>query len=128
VNDKAASEHLPALQQPLVIGPVVLPNRFAMAPMTTNFACGQGLVTQQLVDYLQARARGGYGLVITENLGVHASGRVMPRMAMADRDECIEGLARLARGIQSHGARAFAQISHCGRQSRSKFTGQPLRA
>ena len=128
VNDKAASEHLPALQQPLVIGPVVLPNRFAMAPMTTNFACGRGLVTQQLVDYLQARARGGYGLVITENLGVHASGRVMPRMAMADRDECIEGLARLARGIQSHGARAFAQISHCGRQSRSKFTGQPLRA
>ena len=127
MNAQAASD-LAALRQGLRIGPVELPNRFAMAPMTTNFASEQGLVTEQLVDHLQARARGGFGLVITENLGVHASGRVMPRMAMADRDECIEGLARLARGIQAHGARAFAQISHCGRQSRSKFTGQPLRA
>ena len=118
----------PHLFSPLNIGSLTLPTRFAMAPMTTNFATEQGLVTQQLVDHLEARARGGFGLVITENLGVHASGRVMPRMAMADRDECIDGLTRLARGIQNYGARAFAQISHCGRQSRSKFTGQPLRA
>lgn len=116
------------MRQTLRVGRVILPNRFAMAPMTTNFASEQGLVTPQLVDYLEARARGGFGLVITENLGVHASGRVMPRMAMADDDACIEGLARLAQAIQRHGARAFAQISHCGRQSRSKFTGQPLRA
>ena len=128
VNLMEAPRRLQALQQPLNIGTVLLPNRFAMAPMTTNFATEQGLVTQQLVDHLEARARGGFGLVITENLGVHASGRVMPRMAMADRDECIDGLTRLARGIQNYGARAFAQISHCGRQSRSKFTGQPLRA
>jgi len=128
VELRTLSANLTSMQSPLNIGSVVLPNRFAMAPMTTNFATDQGLVTTQLEDHLATRARGGFGLVITENFGVHASGRVMPRMAMADRDECIVGMSRLAQAIKSHGARAFAQISHCGRQSKTKFTGQPLRA
>lgn len=128
MTEEAFNTGAGVLQQALALGPAMLPNRFAMAPMTTNFASESGLVTPQLIDHLQSRARGGFGLIITENLGVHASGRVMPRMAMVDRDECIEGLAQLVRGIQAHGAKAFAQISHCGRQSRSKFTGQPLRA
>ncbi|MCC7288034.1 MAG: NAD(P)-binding protein [Burkholderiaceae bacterium] len=111
---------------PLRLGRLALPDRFAMAPMTTNFAGPDGEVTPQLCDYLAARGRGGFSLVVTENMGVHPSGRVMPRMVMADDDRRLTGLARLADAIRASGAMSIAQISHCGRQSKSKFTGMPL--
>ncbi len=118
--------NFPRMFSALSIGSVRLANRFAMAPMTTNYASASGEVTHALVDYLLARARGGFGLIVTENIGVHASGRVMPRMLMADRDALIPGLAGLAGALQSCGTRVFAQLSHCGRQSRPAFTGGEL--
>ena len=116
----------PHLFSPLRVGRLVLPDRFAMAPMTTNYAGLGGEVTPQLCEYLAARGRGGYSLIVTENMGVHASGRVMPRMVMADEDRHIAELSGLADAIHTTGAKAIAQISHCGRQTKSKFTGMPL--
>jgi 2,4-dienoyl-CoA reductase-like NADH-dependent reductase (Old Yellow Enzyme family) len=116
----------PHLFSPLRLGRLLLPDRFAMAPMTTNFAGLDGGVTPRLCEYLAARGSGGFSLIITENMGVHASGRVMPRMVMADEDKHIPGLTRLADAMHATGARAIAQISHCGRQTKSKFTGMPL--
>lgn len=118
----------PRMFLPMSLGGVRIANRFAMAPMTTNYASASGEVTQALVDYLEERARGGFGLVITENMGVHASGRVMPRMLMADCDSQVPGLRRMASALQAHGTRVFAQLSHCGRQSRPEFTGGVLLA
>jgi 2,4-dienoyl-CoA reductase-like NADH-dependent reductase (Old Yellow Enzyme family) len=116
----------PHLFSPLRLGQLLLPDRFAMAPLTTNFAGLDGGVTPRLCEYLAARGRGGFSLIVTENMGVHASGRVMPRMVMADEDRHIPGLAGLAAAIHASGAKAIAQISHCGRQTKSKFTGMPL--
>ncbi len=122
----AGMARYPHLFSSLRLGRLLLPDRFAMAPMTTNYADPDGAVTARLCDYLAARGRGGFSLIVTENLGVHASGRVMPRMVMADEDRHIPGLARLADAIHASGARGIAQISHCGRQTKSKFTGMPL--
>lgn len=119
-------ERYPHLFSPVRLGRLVLPDRFAMAPMTTSYAGTDGGVTPRLCDYLAARGRGGYSLVVTENMGVHGSGRVMPRMVMADADRHVPGLARLADAIRASGARSIAQLSHCGRQTKSKFTGMPL--
>ncbi len=59
---------------------------------------------------------------------MHASGRIIPRMVMVDDDRHVPGLARLAKAIRRHGAVAIGQINHCGRQNKSKVTGQPLLA
>lgn len=123
-----SNAHFPNLFSPLRIGNLEVPNRFVVPALTTNFAEENGDVGDRLINYLEARAAGGFGLVVTENLGVHASGRVMPRMGMADTDERIVHLARLAKAVKSHGALLFGQISHAGRQTRSKITGQPLLA
>ena len=64
--------------------------------VTTNYAESDGSVGDRLSDYLEARARGGFGVIITENIGVHATGRVMPRMVMGHEDRYLPGLARLA--------------------------------
>lgn len=57
------SEHI---LSPIQIGPVTLRNRMVVLPMCTNFATRQGSVTQQLLDYHEARAKGGYGLIDIE--------------------------------------------------------------
>lgn len=116
----------PHLFSPFRIGKLELPTRFATAPMTTNFANPDGSVSISLQDYLVARARGGYSLIITENMGIHPSGRVMPRMVMADSDERIPGLTGLAKAIKAEGACVIGQLSHAGRQTKSAVTGQPL--
>jgi 2,4-dienoyl-CoA reductase-like NADH-dependent reductase (Old Yellow Enzyme family) len=116
----------PNLFRPAAIGRMQLANRFVMAPMTTNYAAADGSVTPQLCEYLALRGRGGFGLIVSENIGVHPSGRVMPRMVMAHEQQFVAGLRQLAQAVHATGAKIQGQISHCGRQGRSKFTGLPL--
>jgi len=128
MTKEARNERYPRLFSPLHIGNVVVPNRFVVPAVTTNFAEKNGDAGERLINYLAARAEGGFGLVITENLGVHETGRVMPRMGMADCDERIPQLRKLAQAVKRHGAVLFGQISHAGRQTRSRITGHPLLA
>ena len=94
--------------------------------MMTNFGESDGSVGDSLVGYLAERARGGFGAIITENIGVHPGGRVMPRMVMADDDRYLPGLRRLAGAVRDAGGVLIGQISHAGRQTRRAITGQPL--
>ena len=116
----------PHLFSPFRLGEQTLRNRMVMPGITTNFAESDGSVGDRLSGYLKVRARGGFGVIVTENIGVHASGRVMPRMVMGHEDRYLPGLARLANVIKREGACAIAQISHAGRQTKSKITGLPL--
>ena len=116
----------PRLFSPLALGRLRLPNRFSVPGLTTNYATPDGFVTDALCDYLAARARGGFGLIVTENLGVHPGGRVMPRMAMIDDDRYVPGLARLAAAVKREGGVVVGQLSHAGRQTKSRITGRPL--
>lgn len=108
------------------LGRHTLRNRMVMPAITTNFAEPDGSVGGRLCEYLKARAKGGFGAIITENIGVHPTGRVMPRMVMGHEERYLPGLARLADVIKREGAIAIAQISHAGRQTKSKITGLPL--
>ncbi len=116
----------PRLFEPFRLGPLELPNRIVMPALTTNFAEPDGSVGDSLCTYLAARARGGFGHITTENIGVRPSGRVMPRMVMGDDDRFIQGLARLARAVKDEGCAVFGQISHAGRQTKSAMTGTEL--
>ncbi len=116
----------PSLFSPFRLGSLDLPNRAMVPAMTTNFAQADGSVSDSLTGYLQERARGGFGSIVTENIGVHPSGRVMPRMVMIDDDRYVPGLRRLASAVHSEGGILIGQLSHAGRQTRSRITGQQL--
>lgn len=117
----------PHLFSSLRIRQTVFRNRMIVPAMATHFAEPDGSVGQSVTDYLEARAAGGFGAVVTENIGVEAGGRVMARMLMADDDRYVPGLSRLAERIKRHGAVAIGQINHGGRQTISKITGrQPV--
>lgn len=116
----------PHLFSPFTLGRLVLLNRFVVPGLTTNYGTADGFVTDALCTYLAARARGGFGLIVTENLGVHPSGRVMPRMLMIDDDRYVPGLARLAAAVKREGGLVVGQLSHAGRQTKRRITGGPL--
>ena len=121
-----SSQRFPRLNSPIALRGAQARNRWVMPAMATHFGSPDGEVTDALCDYLAARAQGGFGIVVTENMGVDPGGRVMKRMIMADSDRHIAGLSRLSRAIRRHGSLALAQINHGGRQTSSRITGQEL--
>jgi len=67
-----------------------------MAPMGTMVATPDGKVTQRLLDYYEARAAGGAGLVIVEATLVDPAGQVVPNQLRISDDGYIPGLRELA--------------------------------
>jgi len=116
------------LFQPVNIGAVEIKNRIVMAPMVTNYCETDGSVTERLTSFLEARAKGGAGLIIVEAAYVHPSGRGMSHQVGIHKDEMIGGLKTLVDRIHRHGAKVAVQLFHCGRQGSSSLTGSPLMA
>ena len=116
------------LFEPIAIGGMTVKNRMVVPAMGTGFATAEGLVTQQSLDYYEARAKGGAGMVIVECAsvdfprGIHASRRMV-----VDNDATLPGLSALSGVIRKHGARAIIQLNHAGRAAKSRITGiQPV--
>jgi len=113
---------------PLRIRSKTTRNRFVVPAMGTGFATADGFVTPALLDYYEARARGGAGIVIVETTtvefprGIHASNKLV-----ADTDLALPGLRELAETIKKHGALAILQLNHAGRAGKSRSNGfQPV--
>lgn len=117
---------LQRLFEPLVIKSMRLRNRVVMAPMVTNYASLEGEVTQRLIDYFVARARGGVGLIVVEASYVSPDGKGFPTEVGIDRDELIPGLRRLVDAVHAEGAKIAIQLYHGGRQTHAAVTGQPI--
>lgn len=103
-------------------------NRIAMAPMGTAFATPDGVFTDQAMAYYEARAKGGAGLIIVENVAVDFHRNIhAPNRPAIDNDLPLPRLAKLVKIIKKHGARAFIQLNQSGRMGKSRLTGfQPV--
>ncbi|NLB87668.1 MAG: FAD-dependent oxidoreductase, partial [Syntrophomonadaceae bacterium] len=104
-------------------------NRLVMPPMAVSFANINGEVTEKIIEYYQARARGGVGLIIVEAACVDVpEGRDSLNQLNIHDIYCIPGLSRLADAIKAYSCRAFIQLFHAGRQTNSIQTGgaQPV--
>lgn len=105
----------PNLFSPLRIGGVELRNRIFSSGHDTVMA-ENGLVTDRLLAYHEARARGGVGLIVMQVVGVHESARYTSHVLMGTDDACIDGFRRMAETVHSYGTRVFAQLFHPGRE------------
>ncbi|MCI2061538.1 MAG: NAD(P)/FAD-dependent oxidoreductase [Eubacteriaceae bacterium] len=108
---------------PIDIGGMKVRNRFVVPPMGTNFADENGFVTDKLINYYTARAKGGFGLIILEVTAVHPGGRSIPNEVGVWDDEHIEGLKRLTESVHRYGAKICLQLHHAGRQTSEETTG-----
>jgi 2,4-dienoyl-CoA reductase-like NADH-dependent reductase (Old Yellow Enzyme family) len=97
---------------PAPLGPLTLPNRFVKAATFEGMA-RKGLVTDRLVDFHRAVARGGVGMTTVAYLAVSPDGRGAPAEIVV-RDEAVPGLATLAEAVHAEGAKVSAQLGHAG--------------
>lgn len=113
----------PSLFSPGSIGGLNLKNRIIMSPMAVNYTGLDGAVTDAMVDYYEARARGGVGAIIVEaaiadsSTGSEGFGKLK-----IDSPKYLLGLSRLAETIKSYNCGAFIQLYHPGRQITRLFT------
>jgi len=104
------------LFSPLALGSgLSLPNRIVSTGHDTVMA-HHGHVTDRLIAYHEARAKGGVGLIIAQVAGVHHTARYTSHMLMADDDTCIGGYRALADRVHAYGTKIFGQLFHPGRE------------
>ncbi len=103
------------LFEPLTIGTCTIVNRIVSSGHDTVMV-NDGAITEQLVAYHDARARGGVGLIVVQVAGVHESARYTAHILMAIDDSCIAGYAKLASTVHASGTKIFGQLFHPGRE------------
>jgi len=105
------------------IGPLEIKNRIVMNAMGTLLENKDGSVSDRLIDYYEARAKGGAGLIVT----CHTRVVPHPRYAKGEdwmgnaiwEDKYLPGWTELANRVHRHGAKIFIQLGHDGRQGLS---------
>ena len=103
------------LFSPFRLGPYWLKNRLVALPVYTGYAYPDGRVSPQLIEHYTRIAQSGVAMVVVANAAVASDGVTSTYNLRADRDECIPGLANLARVIKQQGAIACLQLNHAGR-------------
>jgi 2,4-dienoyl-CoA reductase-like NADH-dependent reductase (Old Yellow Enzyme family) len=111
--------------EPIRIAGVEIPNRIVRTGHLTGLGNGGG-VTDDLVAYHEARAKGGVGLLFLEHSSLH---RTSPSTTITWADErVIPGFQLVSAAVHRHGARIFQQILHRGPQCAPLDGSAPLAA
>src|SRR5258705_11159033 len=108
------------LFEPFKLGPITLPNRFVMAPLTRNRAVPPGMVPSPLaVEYYAQRASAG--LLITEASQVSQQGQGYQDTPGIYSKEQVAGWRKVTDRVHERGGRLFIPIWHVGRISHTSL-------
>ncbi|CAA0120032.1 NADH oxidase [Halioglobus japonicus] len=111
---------------PISIGSMQLANRIVMSPMTTNYGTAEQEPSERLLAYLQARARGGVGLMTLEVCSVALDHRYQPHSLSLAEDRFIPLHREITDLAHRHGVKIQPQITHPGPESLAPFfEGKP---
>jgi N-ethylmaleimide reductase len=98
-----------------LLGPIRLPNRLVMAPMTRNRAGAGHVPTDLMARYYAQRASAG--LIVTEATQIAPEGIGYPDTPGIHSREQTEGWRRVTGAVHRAGGRIFLQLWHVGRAS-----------
>src|SRR6516165_9804050 len=116
------------LLEPFKLGPLALPNRLVMAPLTRNRAVPPGMVPGLLaVDYYGQRASAG--LLITEASQVSQQGQGYQDTPGIYSKQQVAGWRKVTDFVHERGGPIFIQIWHVGRISHTSLQpggGKPV--
>lgn len=101
-------------------------NRFMLAPLTNLQSHADGTLSDDECRWLTMRAAGGFALVVAAASHVQRAGQGFAGQIGVFGDQHLEGLARLAAGIKSHGANAAVQLHHAGNRLPKEPVGTPV--
>jgi 2,4-dienoyl-CoA reductase (NADPH2) len=110
---------------PLAVGPIRLANRIVFSAHLTNYAV-DGLPSEQHAAYYAERAKGGAGLIITEEHSTHATDWPYEKLIHGFNPAVLEGYRRITDAVHAHGTPILAQLNHNGGQASSMYSRLPV--
>ena len=115
----------PTLFSPLKIGQVEVKNRISFQPHLTNLAV-DCLPSDAQMHYWGERARGGAGLIITEEMSVHPTDRAYEKLIDVYHSQVIPGFRKITNCVHQYDAKIFAQLNHNGQQCDGSLSRLPV--
>jgi 2,4-dienoyl-CoA reductase-like NADH-dependent reductase (Old Yellow Enzyme family) len=116
-----ATQAPPDVFAPVTLGPVTLRNRTVKAA-TFEGRTPHGVVTDELIDYHLAVARGGVGLTTVAYLAIAPEGRTHREQILVG-PASKPGLMRLTEAIHETGAAVAGQVGHAGPVANGRSNG-----
>lgn len=107
---------------PIKIGSLVLKNRLFVPGMGTNLAEQNGEAGPALIKYYTERAKGGFGLIITECTAIMKNGKSLINECGIWDDSLIPSYQKLTASVHAEGAKIFQQLRHTGRETELHYT------
>lgn len=104
---------------PTKIGNLELRNRIAMAPMGVEIIEADGMIREPTLRYYEERARGGAGLLISENTSAcYPRGANTAHEIGVSDDKFLPGLTALADAVHRFDSKLAIQLAHHGKVAR----------
>jgi mycofactocin system FadH/OYE family oxidoreductase 2 len=113
------------LFSPLIIGQVVVPNRISFSPHLTNLA-EHGLPSERHLYYWAERAKGGAGLIITEEQSIHPTDHAYEKLVEAYDPEVVPRYRKITSAVHQYETKIFAQLNHNGAQGDGSYSRLPV--
>src|SRR5262245_30557622 len=113
------------LFQPYPLGPLTLPNRAVMAPMTRARSTQPGDVPNAMNATYYAQ-RASAGLIVTEASQISPQGKGYSFTPGIHSDAQVAGWRLVTEAVHAEGGRIFLQLWHVGRMSHPDFHGGAL--
>ena len=101
-----------------------LKNRCVVPAMVMNFCNEDGTCTEKFTAYHEAKAKGGFGMIITEDFAVTPRGKGFKYLPGLWNDGQITGFREFTERIHKHDTVIIAQIYHAGRQTSKDVIGE----
>lgn len=113
---------------PAKIGNCEIPNRLIVPAMVMNICTEDGKITERYIKYIEEKAKGGWGMVITEDYAINENAKGYKYIPGLYNDEQIEGNKKLTETVHKYETKIFCQMYHPGRQSKHAVNGdvQPV--
>ena len=111
------------LLEPFIINKTEIKNRMVVSAMVTNYCSEDGLATDKFIAYHSEKAKGGFGLIITEDYVIAPNVGGFTKLPGLWDDSQIESHRKLTDSVHKYGAKILAQIYHAGRETSSAING-----
>ena len=109
--------------RPGMIGTMTLKNRLIVPAMVANNNQADGMATERYIQYHEEKAKGGWGMLITEDYAITPTAGGFRDLAGLWSDEQIESHTKFVERIHALDTKICCQIYHAGRQTNSKVNG-----
>ena len=118
----------PHVFEPIKLGPITLKNRIVGNPMMTGLSTPMGMVTNEMVAHIGARARTGAGMILIGDSSVDYNYAVTHYTPLdLGNEENLAGLTLLAEEAHRYGAKLGVELQHGGALSHEAINRSGVR-